>query len=185
MDLSAVPHRVHRPPPRQLLIAVAINAAVLLMCFGPLVIILAGGLARGLWLFALSFGVMAAYFLFLASRVRFVTSPEGIDYHQFGYHISASWEDVEAVVKVQRGIAEREGLRLREAARTTSFWYRLFRNMGSAKERQRNHFIPLTPLMRDWRASSLGRDIRQYAPHLFDDRVEGEILQGAADFMAE
>lgn len=169
IELTGVPSRVHRPRWRQVIMTVLITGVLLTFC--PIVLVLATG-GEGVSLiiaFVGTFAVMAVYFLYLSSRIRVITSPNGIEYHQQGYYLHATWENVESIGKVNFGRLEREGLFVRNALMKTTSIYRILH--GSAVYDVRSRFIPFTPLMPDWRDSELGLDILQYAPHVFDTQT--------------
>lgn len=161
-----VPRRVHRPPIAHLAMAVIVNGLVIMICPTILIILTAGSAIRIFIGVGVAFLLVAAYFILLASQIRVITTPEGIEYRQVGYGVKSSWDNIDRILTVKSGIVEREGLLLKEPNLEPSWWYRL---VPDRHKEHRGRFIPFTPLMPNWRGGSLGLDIRQYAPHLFDE----------------
>ncbi len=166
-DIHAPPQRIHRPPFRQLLIVMSVTGFVLILCPSALVLLLSENSLYSVFVIALFVVQLMAYFLLVSSRIRVVTSAEGIEYHQLGFRIKSAWEDVEAIRTVNMGLGEREGLMLSNPSVEVGWWHRMFMRGSPSQRDLRKHFIPFTPLMRHWRHNALGRDIQQYAPHLF------------------
>ncbi len=92
---------------------------------------------------------------------RLTISPEGIEYHNFGVYLSATWNGASRIGTAFMFLRKREGLFVRPAPES-KFW--LGAPLGSTGKEM---FIPLTLFVRDWRNSSLGDELKQYAPRLF------------------
>lgn len=165
-DNQSPPQRVHRPALRQLLRVMLVTGFVLVLCPSGIVLVLSEDSIGVVFVIAFFVAQLMAYFLFVSSRIRFITSADGIEYHQFGVRIKSAWDEVDSIHTIRTGVGDREGLMLANPSIETGWWHRLFIR-GASKNDIRRRFIPFTPLMRNWRKESLGRDIQQYAPHLF------------------
>jgi hypothetical protein len=104
-------------------------------------------------------------FLFKAQvNAHILTSPNGLEYHAPGLHIRSSWENIEQIkllgIAAQLGVGP-EFIVLREPPEILSVnWYGqqiLNPNRGS---------IPLLEFGQ-WRYTSLGDEIKRYAPLVF------------------
>jgi len=115
-------------------------------------------------LFALA---IVGMILWQAFGTHLIVSPGGLEYHELGITIVATWRDVHAV-KTRRHVGggrggswSDEGLVLAQSQmRASPIWAFLFHL------RSGNDFIPLTPLAFRWRSTELGTLIRRYATHL-------------------
>ena len=130
-----------------------------------------------------------------ASRTRITLSPDGIELDGFGYRIFSKWENIHRIdiipqdmyplnpgrqektkslvsqtvmiEKFKKGLSEiapeshLEGLVLREGVPHVNEWW----GLGRVKQ---TWFISLN-LFRWWRYSELGKMMRLFAPHLFED----------------
>ena len=101
--------------------------------------------------------------LYLLSRARLVTSPEGLEFFAPGYSIGTTWDNMEKVsVSKWRWSPGFTVLHLRQkptlVSSSPSRW--LWMGLGSRK------LIPLYLFQRSSQGE-LGQDFRRYAPHLF------------------
>lgn len=131
-------------------------------------------------------GVLAfilACFLFIGSRSRIITSPQGLAYHTFGFSIATTWDNLERIDRIpvfqdarparfmfgknRRLVTAREveGLVLRQPVNIkASAWER-----GAAGAQR--HII-LSEEFGKWREIGLAQDFRHYAPHLFTQETQ-------------
>lgn len=166
-DNHSPPRRIHRPSLAQLLRVMLVTGFILILCPSGLVFLVAEEGIGIIFMIVVFVTQLMLYFLFVSSRIRVITSAEGIEYHQLGWRIKSAWADVDSIRTIKFGVSEREGLMLADASIELGWMHRFFAR-GSAAERDlRKRFIPFTPLLRNWRKEALGRDIQQYAPHLF------------------
>jgi hypothetical protein len=99
--------------------------------------------------------------LYLLSRARLITSPEGLEYFTLAYSIRTTWDNIEKI-EVRPPLSQ-EVLYLRQepAVHSSSplrwLWLRPWSN---------RKLVPLHLFHRSWQGE-LGGDFRRYAPHLF------------------
>jgi len=98
---------------------------------------------------------------------RIVISKNGIAWHSLGFSLSARWEDMEKISHRFYGFSIQEGLAI------TKLMIRIHKTgVGYLPTPWQippvRPFIPLSCFVNNWRDSELGRQIKQYAPHLFD-----------------
>jgi hypothetical protein len=168
----SVPRRIHRPALSQIILTIVVTGVAVTLC-PVMIVVLSGGQGTHLILaFLGTFALLVLYFLYITSRIQIITSPEGIEYHQDGYSLYTTWENVERIGTVRFGQLDREGLFLHQAVMHTTPFFRLVH--GNAVRDVRSRFIPFTPLLPNWRETPLGLDIRQYAPHVFDAELSGD-----------
>lgn len=125
-----------------------------------------------------------AFFLFIGSRSRIITSPQGLEYHTAGFSIFTAWDNIERIDQIPtfkdvRPVVRRlftknaligfagqvEGLVLRQpVAIKTSRW--------EGKATETHQHIILSEEFKMWRGSGLEQDFRQYAPHLFGQATQ-------------
>jgi hypothetical protein len=108
-------------------------------------------------LVALFFGAMYAYRGFLE---KLTLSTNGIQYHTFGCSFSVRWASLERIGATSRA-KNIEGVFSPYQPDNTKVWL-------PAISHGKENFIPLAIFADDWRDSDLGRQIKQYAPHLFE-----------------
>jgi len=119
--------------------------------------------------FAMIFCLLcAALFFGKATTVRITTSPEGITYHDIGFRIHTSWDNVEKIGLIQSSWGKRimwgggvESLILRQSRKIQGSRllarFSLIGQLGAS--------ISLSGFGH-WRYGNLGTDIKRYAPHL-------------------
>lgn len=105
---------------------------------------------------------LAALMAYSAFQIRLVISPEGIEYHQVGYNVRTTWNNLARIEKIRAGRIMVDGLTLYEPALYVDKWL-----SGIKYIQTRGQVIPLSLFKHDWLDSELGQDIKKYAPHLF------------------
>lgn len=104
---------------------------------------------------------LAALVVYATFKVRLITSPEGIEYHQLGYTLRSSWSNISHVGRAAKGFTKIEGLILHEPGQLTTNWLSRAQNAEAAARG-----IPLSIFTSNWANSELGKDLQQYAPNL-------------------
>jgi len=99
--------------------------------------------------------------LYLLSRARLVTSPEGLEFFAPGYSISTTWDNIEKI-EVRQPFSQkvlylRQEPALHNISPLSWLWLRPWTN---------RKLLPLHLFHRSWQGE-LGQDFRRYAPHLF------------------
>lgn len=121
-------------------------------------------------------GVFIAPFALLltvyAFRSRVVISPSGIEVHTVERVVKTSWENVDRIGEMcpTPMTKPRQGLILREPAVRFSWWVIGFSRRNLIQNGQ-DRFIDLQTFGINWRDNGLGREIRRYAPHLFESAL--------------
>jgi hypothetical protein len=116
-----------------------------------------GILLLSIILVALFFGAMYAYRGFFE---KMTLSTNGIQYHTFGRSIFVRWANLERIGATSRA-KNIEGVFAPCQPDDTRVW---LPGIPLGKE----IFIPLAIFADNWRDSNLGQQIKQYAPHLFE-----------------
>lgn len=114
------------------------------------------------------------------TRVRLEVSPQGIAYHSLGYKVASTWDNIAGIGDVRAGQYTYEGLLLREPGLAVSEWLRtgtaaypfmaVLAALGGRpipplqSLESYGRGIPLGLFVTNWRRSTLGDDIRRYAP---------------------
>jgi hypothetical protein len=135
-------------------------------------------IVAGIWLIPLLsmnmiFVYLAAWYLFLLIAITIIigtilfvrsiyldVSENGIECHS-PFSLKSKWENLEAISfskygKWQEGLIIRQPLVLYRGS-----YQRILKNPDKI-------FVPLSVFAENWRGSDLGQQIRQYAPHLFE-----------------
>ncbi len=113
---------------------------------------------------AILYPFFALFCLCRVKHVYIILSPDGIEYHDVGLHIYTPWENIERIgltrLNAQLGIGP-ESLVLRQppVIRPSSWRWKL-------TSLPQGHSISLLEFGQ-WRHSNLGRDLKHYAPRLF------------------
>jgi WD40 repeat protein len=121
-------------------------------------------------------------YIFLASlRARVITSPWGIEYYDLGMKLRAPWKSVVAHEKLRYVDRWVDSLVTSQPAEMSRF---ILASLIMSKLRylpasdmdidKIRHSIPIGNFVRDWRDSSLGKELRRYAPQVFSDKSEWE-----------
>ena len=106
---------------------------------------------------ALFFGAMNVYRGFFE---QMTLSANGIQYRTFGRSVFAHWKNLERIGATRRA-NNLEGVFASLQPENTKVW---LPGISLGKE----IFIPLAIFADNWRDSDLGKRIKQYAPHLFE-----------------
>lgn len=108
--------------------------------------------------------VMICSFVYARNKIFLIISPEGLEYHNIGYRIFASWSDVERIGLKSGGLIPVKGLMLEGLflQRAT------FQGIRWMAWPWHESFIPLAQFM-DWQRGDLREAIEQFAPHLFTE----------------
>lgn len=115
------------------------------------------------------FGPFIVLLVVYAFRSRLVLSPSGIEVLLGGSFAKTSWDNVDRIGEISVSVwaKPRQGLILREPAIRYKWWVvRKVRRQFS--ESGQDRFIDLQAFTNDWRNSDLGREVRRYAPRLFE-----------------
>lgn len=109
------------------------------------------------------FSLVAEWFFKSNLDVHIVTSPDGLEYHGVGVHLRSSWENIKQI-SLRRKLAElgigEEIISLSEPPEILSInWY------GKLTFKPNHKSISLSRFGH-WRYTSLGDEIRKYAPKL-------------------
>ncbi len=100
------------------------------------------------------------------TRVRLVTSPEGIAYYSASYRIFTPWDNVAGPgirIENTREKTRVRGLELRQPAPVFEIQSRL----RFLVVNQPSLFIPIGYVVKDWQHGELADDIRRYAPQVW------------------
>jgi hypothetical protein len=100
------------------------------------------------------------------TKVRLVTSPEGIAYYSASYRISTPWSNVAGPgmrVENNRERTRVTGLELRQPAPI----FEVQRWLRFLLVDQPSFFIPISYVVKDWQNGELAEDIRRYAPQVW------------------
>ena len=104
---------------------------------------------------------LASTFYDLATE-RIIVSERGIEYRKLAFAFEVSWADMDEFGYYWF----REGLLIEKDAIKPIFVYRptyaILMGFGQSA------FIPLSSFSNNWRSSELGKQIKQYAPRLFE-----------------
>lgn len=102
-----------------------------------------------------------------APASHITVSRSGVVWHSLGFTLSASWEDIEKISHSIYGFSIQEGLSI------TKLKVRINEEGGYLPTPWQSPplkpFIPLSCFGDNWRDSELGQQIKQYAPHLFEN----------------
>ncbi|MBI5935246.1 MAG: hypothetical protein HY867_16215 [Chloroflexi bacterium] len=93
-------------------------------------------------------------------RESIILSEKGIEYNSFGYVVGVKWESM-----------KRLGFRWDDNYRSTGVFaseYSVTKKIWSPNM-FKEVFIPLSKFSNNWRDSDLGQQIKQHAPHLFEE----------------
>ena len=100
---------------------------------------------------------------------KIVISDKGIEYHRLGLTFNIKWENIEEINTHWSVPFKQEGLYIDpDLIRITEWWSGSYKAYGGWG---RKAFIPLSKFSEDWRNSQLGQQIKQYAPHLFENKT--------------
>ncbi len=104
-----------------------------------------------------------------------VVNQDGITYHSSLSTIKASWSSVEKAKTGQWWLFKPEGLivgtpEIKMRSIISSASLRIFQSFMKSK-----YFIPLSCFSDNWRDSELGQQIKQYAPHIFEQEQSAQI----------
>lgn len=80
-------------------------------------------------------------------------------YRAFGYSVSVHWKNIKKIV--QRGMLKYDCLIVDKSTEGVKIWFP--GELWGTSETP----IPISSFDKNWRDSDLGRQIKQYAPHLF------------------
>lgn len=97
-----------------------------------------------------------------------IVSKNGVLWRSLGFTLSTSWEDIEKISHHVYGFSIQEGLavtRLKLQINKTGIGYL----PTPWQIPPFKPFIPLSCFVDNWRDSELGGQIKQYAPHLFEN----------------
>jgi hypothetical protein len=122
---------------------------------------------------------ICAYFFLASLKVRLITSPWGIEYYDWGIKLRAPWKSVVGAQKIQNVYRWVDSLVTSQQAEMS----RLFvASLKMTKQRRPylrdldidkiSHSIPIGKFLDGWTDSSLGEEIRRYAPQVFGDKEE-------------
>ena len=99
---------------------------------------------------------------------RIVVSKNGVAWHSLGFTLSTKWEDIEKISRRFYGFSVHEGLAITKLSlrinKTGVGYLPTPWQIPPVKP-----FIPLSCFVDNWRDSELGGQIKQYAPHLFEN----------------
>ncbi len=99
---------------------------------------------------------------------RIIVSKQGIVWHSTGFTLQASWEDVQKISYRVYGFSLQEGLAVRRlSVHINNFGVGYLPNPWQIPPFR--PFIPLSCFLDHWRDSELGDEIKQHAPHLFQN----------------
>jgi WD40 repeat protein len=141
--------------------------------------------------------VLAGFFLFdicayislAALRSKLITSPWGIEYYDMGIKMRAPWKSVVGIEKLRYVYKWVDSLVTTQQAEMSRF---ILASLITSKHRHLpasdmdidkiRRSIPIGNFVSDWRDSSLGEEIRRYAPQVFGgkDEQEASSLTGTA-----
>jgi hypothetical protein len=98
-----------------------------------------------------------------------VVSEDGVVWHSLGFTLWTRWEDIEEISYHLYGFSIQEGLA------STKLMVRINKaGVGYLPTPWQippvKPFIPLSCFVDNWRTSELGQQIKQYAPHLFENK---------------
>jgi hypothetical protein len=97
---------------------------------------------------------------------RIVISDNGIEYHRLGLTFNAKWEYIKEVNPYWSIPFKQEGIYIDpDLIRITQWWSGAYKAYGGWS---RKAFIPLSKFSDNWRDAELGQQIKQHAPHLFE-----------------
>jgi len=138
------------------------NNYIVNLLMAGFVILFAALLFKVLPISALIFFFLGILLGYSAIQIRLVISPEGIEYHQVGYSICSTWNNVAQIGNMPAGRLTVEGLILHEPALYVGIWLSKVNYIQT-----RGRLIPLSLFKHNWLDNEIGQDIKQYAPHLF------------------
>lgn len=98
-------------------------------------------------------------------------TPETIEYNTPGMILVVKWKDIEEISHCWRFLIRQECLVLDRSNSTIKEWA-LYANTYShpLKNYLQSVAIPLSCFSENWRDTELGQQIKQYAPHLFENK---------------
>jgi len=110
-----------------------------------------------LWLAALFvlFDVWQLAVIYVQSKARLVTSPEGLEFFSPGYNIRTQWDNL-AEIKKASVLTLRQNPTVHSSSALRWLWLRPWKRK----------VLPLY-LFKGWWPGELEQDFKQYAPHLF------------------
>ena len=122
-------------------------------------------------------GVYGVFILFMAIKnitsEHIVLSDTGIEYHRFGATYNVNWENLEEIntrwiiLPLLMMPPKQEGICIDPSLIRITEWWLGYDTCYSYERWNKEMFIPLSIFSENWRESELGRQIKQYAPHLF------------------
>lgn len=120
------------------------------------------------------FWPMAASMIFYAYRSHFVISSSGVEAFTAEGHYQTTWSNIERIdtIPFSANSLFKEGLFLKEPALRFRWW--TFLSRRTLRKWGIDRFIPLEHFSNDWRNGELGKEIRRYAPHLFEGELAGK-----------
>jgi len=110
---------------------------------------------------SLYFCVMYVYRGF---REELIISPQGIRYTTFGYKLFVGWSNVKRMGKIARNGLE--GVYVSAQPNEVQTW------MGGTPTTEKEFFVPLGIFSKKWQETVIGEQIKQYAPHLFENGAQ-------------
>lgn len=96
--------------------------------------------------------------LFYAERMRIITTPTGIEYHEPPIKIKASWDEIVGIVDT--GFGYTIVWRPRKDVNKSE-------KLGILSKASSRVGIPLVFFMWQWKYGGLAEDVKKHAPHLF------------------
>ncbi len=116
------------------------------------------------------FGIISACIIFFTVKSiiseHIALSSSGIEYHRLGLTFHAKWENTREINIHWFAPFEQEGIFINsDLIQITEWWQGSYKAYGGWSQRA---FIPLSKFSDNWRDSELGRQIKQYAPHLLE-----------------
>ena len=109
-------------------------------------------------------GLFSWIFLYKFRYDRLILAINGVEYHTFGITVSAKWSDVKRI-KSEGLIGAVNGICVTPVEIRRRF--KFFSKKAASENIQMEIFIPLSMFDINWRDAELGRQIKQYASHLF------------------
>jgi len=133
-----------------------IPLSILLMVFVPPILI-----SSNVWLPLLFIVFVVTQLVRRATKEHISISANGIEYNRPGIIFEVNWKNIERYGDQLTVAGNQEGLFVDKSNIKIKHWYVL-----EMLNRQKV-FIPLSCFSENWHNSELGKQIKQYAPHLF------------------
>lgn len=112
-------------------------------------------------------GFMAYFYFYKFLNEQLTINKDGIEHDSFGYKLRANWTNAKSI-KAIGILGQINGIYV--IPDKVDNWLKLPTKWLVNINQQGEYFVPLSMFDINWRDSELGQQIKQYVPHLFENK---------------